>query len=94
MLTPNELQDFYTNDATPDPVTKTAAFYRYWCCKEAYLKALGTGLQTDMKHIELELEGTIRHRYIKQPGPIPTFSLEFTPDTQHRAALVLLDNKP
>ena len=92
VLTPTELQDLHSTGSTLDPVAKTAIFYRYWCCKEAYLKALGTGLQTDMKHIELALDGTAGHRYLKAPGPEPTLSLEFTPDTEHRAALVLLDS--
>ena len=35
--------------------TKRALFFRYWTCKEAYLKALGTGLQTDMQRIEAQL---------------------------------------
>jgi 4'-phosphopantetheinyl transferase len=39
-----------------------ALFYRYWTCKEAYLKARGLGLSSGLKRIELNFgaDGLIR----------------------------------
>lgn len=35
---------------------QTASFYKVWTCKEAILKALGTGLHHPLAHIEVEID--------------------------------------
>jgi 4'-phosphopantetheinyl transferase len=43
---------------------RQALFYRYWACKEAYLKARGLGLSSGLERIELrfDADGVIRSR--------------------------------
>lgn len=36
---------------------RVAAFYRLWCCKEAFLKCLGIGLSCRLDSFELSLQG-------------------------------------
>ncbi|CAF0862412.1 unnamed protein product [Brachionus calyciflorus] len=36
----------------PNPVEKLTAFYRLWCLKESYVKAVGDGMGFDIKRIE------------------------------------------
>ena len=36
-----------------NPVEKLSAFYRLWCLKESYVKALGDGIGFDVKRVEL-----------------------------------------
>ncbi|VAW71262.1 4'-phosphopantetheinyl transferase [hydrothermal vent metagenome] len=50
VLTPTELKSLYCND------NKLLSFYRYWTGKEAYLKAIGTGLSVDPRTIEINIE--------------------------------------
>ncbi len=40
-----------------------ARFYRYWTCKEAYLKARGLGLSSGLERIEIIFEGDGSARY-------------------------------
>jgi len=70
--------------------TKRALFFRYWTCKEAYLKALGTGLQIDMQRIEAQLSHPNGVNFLKLPDRPPTLAYNFTPAPHHQAALVLL----
>jgi 4'-phosphopantetheinyl transferase len=36
----------------PNPVEKLTAFYRLWCLKESYVKALGEGIAFDLRRVE------------------------------------------
>lgn len=36
----------------PNPVERLTAFYRLWCLKESYVKAIGDGMGFDIKRIE------------------------------------------
>jgi hypothetical protein len=38
------------------PRDRTLRFYRYWTCKEAYVKAKGTSLIPSLAHVEIELD--------------------------------------
>lgn len=49
VLHPNELSRLLHREAAE----MTRMFFRYWTCKEAYLKALGVGLAGDMSSVEL-----------------------------------------
>ncbi len=92
VLTTGELATLNQHD-TQDQTgenKKLAQFFRYWTCKEAYLKALGTGLQIDMKHIEAQLIDPVGFKFLKLPDRAPRLTLEFIPAPNHQAALVLL----
>lgn len=97
VLTPHELSTLSSDKTLA--ADKRRGFFRYWTCKEAYLKAIGTGLQTDMSHIEIELNSEhgepTRHRYRKLPAELPQghpeHSLEFTPSSGYQAAIVLIN---
>jgi len=96
VLTPHEFATLNPLDELTDDLTdhqssaKLARFFRYWTCKEAYLKALGTGLQIDMQRIELDLDQPQGPAFRKLPGRVPELGREFTPAENHRAALILL----
>ncbi len=50
VLTPAELKSLPYGDSRLD------SFYRLWTCKEAYLKAIGTGLSIDPRTVEINIE--------------------------------------
>jgi len=65
-----------------------AAFFRYWTCKEAYLKAIGSGLAHELNQIEIDLSGTLA-RLHPLDRLAETWSLwELYPDPNYAAALV------
>lgn len=95
VLTAGELATLnqYDDQDPKSDEAKLAQFFRYWTCKEAYLKALGTGLQIDMKRIEAQLTEPNGFKYLKLPGRAPQTTLGFTPAPNHQAALVLLGSE-
>jgi len=66
------------------------AFYQLWTCKEAYLKALGTGLQLDMRKVDVDLTWAHQPGFIAAPDVLPALTLGFSPVAGYQAALVLL----
>lgn len=54
--------------ATP-AAQRTAAFFRAWTCKEALVKALGTGLARDPRRFEIDFDGTGPSPRFVGPGP-------------------------
>lgn len=64
---------------------KQKTFFRYWTCKEAYLKATGDGI-SQLEQIEIALTPTEPARLVK----LPTWSLvELVPDNNYVAALAV-----
>lgn len=90
VLTAGELATLKQYDGLADDNAKLAQFFRYWTCKEAYLKALGTGLQVDMQRIEAQLIEPLGFKFLQLPDRAPSTTLEFKPAPNHRAALVIL----
>ena len=45
--------------ASKDPQTQMETFFKFWTCKEAALKASGTGFMKDPKTLEIETEPSI-----------------------------------
>jgi len=91
VLTTAELATFEQDPEQQD--AKLAQFFRYWTGKEAYLKALGTGLQVDMKRIEIQLIEPTGFKFVKLPDRTPHTALTFTPAPTHHAALVLMGSE-
>lgn len=73
-----------------NPHREQEIFYQLWTCKEAYLKALGTGLQIDMKRLEVDASQPNKSRFLVVPGPDPTLTLSFTPEPNYQATLTLI----
>jgi len=46
--------------AEPSDELRLKMFYRHWCLKESYVKAVGTGLNLDLQTIEFKLEHSIQ----------------------------------
>ena len=86
VLTPIEIDHL---NSAPNDAEELSTFFRYWTLKEAYLKALGTGLQVDMTRIEIALQED-SHRFRLLPDRAPQLSFEFEPEPGYRAALLLL----
>ncbi|AFY51094.1 phosphopantetheine--protein transferase [Nostoc sp. PCC 7524] len=64
---------------------KQKTFFRYWTCKEAYLKATGDGI-SQLEQIEIALTPTETARLLK----LPAWSLvELVPDNNYVAALAV-----
>jgi 4'-phosphopantetheinyl transferase len=64
---------------------KQKVFFRYWTCKEAYLKATGDGI-SQLEQIEIALTPTEPARLLK----LPAWSLvELVPDNNYVAALAV-----
>ncbi|HIK04309.1 MAG TPA: 4'-phosphopantetheinyl transferase superfamily protein [Trichormus sp. M33_DOE_039] len=64
---------------------KQNTFFRYWTCKEAYLKATGDGI-SQLEQIEIALTPTEPARLMK----LPAWSLlELVPDNNYVAALAV-----
>lgn len=61
------------------------AFYQFWTSKEAYLKALGTGLQIEPDQVELELP-RMRKATHRQSEPLKITPLSLGPAYQLRLA--------
>jgi 4'-phosphopantetheinyl transferase len=71
------------------PTTKQqTAFFRYWTCKEAYLKAIGSGLAHELNQIEIDLSSTLAQLH-PLDRVTETWSLwELDPAPNYAAALV------
>ncbi len=71
-------------------------FFRYWTCKEAYLKAIGDGLSTPLKDVEIFLSsqpGDGNTSLLSVKGDLSAsdcwFIQEFVPNPDYVAALVV-----
>lgn len=87
-LSPSERSTLETFPAT----LRLESFYRYWTCKEAYLKAIGVGLNRPLKSVEVLLndkgsESAVIMRV--EDEECPDFALRtFVPCTGYVAAIV------
>lgn len=70
---------------------REAAFFRYWTCKEAYLKALGTGLSQSLQttHISLLADKPVLFSTASEIPNSDWFLEELTPEVNYTAALVV-----
>ena len=72
---------------TLPPEERTQAFFRCWTCKEAYLKALGTGLQTPLDSFSVSLLPSQTVGFLT--GVEPRWHMAgFRPSNSYAAALV------
>ncbi|AUT03696.1 4'-phosphopantetheinyl transferase [Nostoc sp. CENA543] len=77
-------QEYNLLRSLPDE-QKQKTFFRYWTCKEAYLKATGDGI-SQLEQIEIALTPTEPARLVK----LPAWSLvELVPDNNYVAALAV-----
>ena len=87
-LSPSERQHL---DSCP-PALRLEYFYRYWTCKEAYLKALGVGLDRSLASIQVSLTvSETGHKAVLQPGSQQQSNLaitSFVPENGYMAAVV------
>jgi 4'-phosphopantetheinyl transferase len=74
---------------------KQVAFFRYWTCKEAYLKALGTGLSQSLQttNISLLADKPVLFRTSSAIPDSDWFLEELTPAFNYTAALVVQGNQ-
>ncbi|CAG8528504.1 8495_t:CDS:2 [Paraglomus occultum] len=50
--------------SAPDyPILKLHRFYRYWCLKESYIKAIGVGLAMSLKKLDFHIDESEGHEY-------------------------------
>lgn len=75
------------------PIQQQRAFFRYWTCKEAYLKAVGTGLIDALAQVELTLTPTDPAQLVRLPGDEQQAQhwmlQEFVPATGYVGAIAL-----
>jgi 4'-phosphopantetheinyl transferase len=75
------------------PAHRLRAFIRYWVRKEAYVKALGTGLGSGLDHFEISVELNIssgRVRPLERVPGKPEWSFQDIPvGLDYEAAIVL-----
>ena len=68
-------------------------FYQLWTIKEAYLKAIGTGLSISPALVEIELSPEGGYRFYRQPsntGPMKTWAIfPFSPRPNYAGAVVV-----
>lgn len=71
-----------------EPATRLAFFYRLWTAKEAYLKALGTGLQKDLASFTVRIEGHARVELHDSTLPVCDWRIvQWQLDAQHPVSL-------
>jgi 4'-phosphopantetheinyl transferase len=70
------------------------AFFRYWTCKEAYLKAIGSGLAHELNQIEIDLSRTLArlHPLDRSETTAPWSLWELHPNPNYAAALAAKGN--
>ncbi len=75
------------------PHERSAAFFRCWTRKEAYLKARGDGLAVDLRSFDVSLDepaSLLREEY--EPGRFALYDLD--PPPAHAAALAVEGSRP
>lgn len=72
---------------------RSTAFFRYWTCKEAVLKAIGTGLAGGLAAVELSLTDDSTHlvRVEGERSPQGWLLAELIPVPHYRAAIAVSD---
>ncbi|ALK10601.1 4'-phosphopantetheinyl transferase family protein [Blastochloris viridis] len=83
VLTPQELTEFRRFDVSCD------VFYRIWTCKEACLKAIGTGFRLDPRAVEIRLADLAAPMVQRIPGSVRYTLTCFEPITGYIAALAV-----
>ncbi|MCS6815117.1 MAG: 4'-phosphopantetheinyl transferase superfamily protein [Cyanobacteria bacterium] len=86
---PNE----WTTLATLNPEEQQSAFFRYWTCKEAYLKACGDGLGK-LQSVEVSLGNQAQLIWLENDRGQQWFLQEFQPAHGYTAALVVATAQP
>lgn len=56
-------EEWRTIKSKPTEAEQMDVFYRYWCLKESYTKALGTGLSHDMKRTSFRLKTLVLNNH-------------------------------
>ena len=75
------------------PHQRAKAFFRGWTCKEAYLKAIGTGL-AELDQVEVALAPNIPARLILSPNSANWWLHTLEPQPDYTAALVVAIAEP
>ncbi len=70
------------------------AFYRRWTCKEAYLKALGTGLRIDPRSVALSFASNGEAAVLEGPVTAECRLVSFMPRLGFMAAFAILADAP
>jgi phosphopantetheinyl transferase len=71
------------------PTHQRELFYRLWTLKEAYLKALGVGLQQDAKEVELDLQRGAMQGLQVEPLSTDVALPHAVPQGMHRATVAV-----
>lgn len=79
--------------ATLNPIEQQSAFFRYWTCKEAYLKACGDGL-SKLQGVEVSLSNPAQLVWLENDRSQQWFLQEFQPAYGYMAALVVATAQP
>jgi len=74
--------------ATLDGIEQQRTFFRYWTCKEAYLKACGDGLGK-LQTVEISLDGSARLAWLEDDRNDRWSLWELYPDQDCTAAIVV-----
>jgi len=79
--------------AALNAIDQQRAFFRYWTCKEAYLKACGDGLRK-LQSVEISLNGSASLAWLEEDRTDRWSLWELQPDQNCTAAIVVAGQNP